>query len=351
MNARIFSPTILLLLIGLLALIFLLAALGLFLLQAPPEQLPETSTASPSAASTARPAGSATESQPSSTPRTSYTPFANRLTQTLNTTERPATKAPTMPATPTITLGSGTPSPTSIPITPYPGPGTALPSPTISSTSTVVPTATLSSGEFGVSGRVVQSGVPLAGITVEFRDDQPVRTAVTDAEGRYWFKSFAIGANFTLTFIQAANPQLSTSTQIASTALLYGYLPSGSQIITLPDLEVSLVVNGQIFEASTPLDGAAFNTTNITPANPIQFVWTTYSQADYYYVELTIPETDELIWSSENTTSTNTMFNGTLDDNTHITAGSYYWMVAASRPTGGYQLIAYTHPHTLIINP
>jgi hypothetical protein len=349
-----------LLLIGLAALIFLLAALGLFLLQAPSSARPEGAAASPSAAATTGLPLAAVSLPPTLTPRTSYTPFATRLTL-------PAvTEAPVITISPTPSPGSGTASSTASAM-PYPGPGTQViptaspttallpgtPSPTVTITSTPTsgPTTTLAAGETGISGRVVQNGTPLAGITVEFRDDQPARTAVTDSEGRYWFKTMAIGADFTLTFDQTANPQLTTSTPIAYIALMYGYLPAGSQVISLPDLEISLVLNGQTFEATSPADGAAYSAATITSANPVPFVWTAYNQADMYYVELTTAETDEILWGSENTTSTTVMFDGTLDDGTNISAGSYRWLVAASRPTGNYRLVVYTRPRSLLVNP
>ena len=188
-------------------------------------------------------------------------------------------------------------------------------------------------------------------MSVSFRDDQPPRSFVTDSQGRYWFTTYAIGVDFLLSFEQSANPQFTASTPFASTALLYGYLPSGTTMVTLPDLEISLVLNGLTFEPTTPLDGAAFNSANITSANPIQFVWTTYNQAQYYYVELSPSTTDEILWGSENTTSTNTMFNGALDDGTQISAGTYHWFVAANRTVNDYSFVVYTPPRSLVINP
>jgi hypothetical protein len=345
-----------LLLIGLAAFIFLLAALGLFLLQDPQAPLPwaVTATSSPTQPATATQPIAIGVNLPTSTPRTSYTPFATRLTIVAPTPTPTPGSSPTPDAsaaasqtpgpTPTGTITPATPTPTFVP-------GTQAPTATNTMTPIPAVSPTLAPGQLGISGRVVRNGAPVAGVSVSFRDDQPPRSFITDSQGRYWFTTYAIGIDFLLSFEQSANPQYTSATPIASTALLYGYLPSGSTVITLPDLEISLVLNGQSFEPTTPLDGATFNAANITSANPIQFVWTTYNQAEYYYVELSPSASDEILWGSENTTSTNAMFNGSLDDDTQISAGTYRWFVAANRAINDYYLVIYTQPRSLVINP
>ena len=342
-----------LLLIGLAALIFLIAALVLFLLQNPQAHLPweVTPTARPTRLTATTQPAAISANLPTPTPRTSYTPFATLLTVL------PPTSSPTISPTPDASAPSQTAAPTPTgtitPATPTPTflPGT--PAPTATNTLTPIPAVspTLAPGQLGISGRVILNGAPVAGLSVSFRDDQPPRSFVTDSQGRYWFTTYAIGVDFLLSFEQSANPQFTASTPFASTALLYGYLPSGTTMVTLPDLEISLVLNGLTFEPTTPLDGATFNSANITSANPIQFVWTTYNQAQYYYVELSPSTTDEILWGSENTTSTNTMFNGALDDGTQISAGTYHWFVAANRTVNDYSFVVYTPPRSLVINP
>jgi hypothetical protein len=350
----------LLVLIGLIAFIFLLAALGLFMLSSPGRSsLPEASSSPGQVASARTITPEDTGGTLTNTPRTSYTPFATRLTVIPEApTEFPA---PTEPPAIESTPGSATPTATT---GPYPPPATqpvdATPTPTLANstpsatpvyTLTPGPSPTLAPGQTGISGRVVQNNAPLAGVVVSFRDDQPSRTAVTDAQGRYWFTTLAIGIDFVLTFEQATNPQLASSTQIASTALIYGYLPTSTTVVNLPDLEISVVLNGLTFEPTIPVDGAVFNATNITNNNPIQLAWTAYPQVEYYYAELSSLNTDELLWGSENTTLTNVMFDGTLDDGTKITAGSYYWVVAANRPSGNYYLTIYSQLRDIVINP
>ncbi len=351
-----------LLLIGLAALIFLLAALALFLLQPAPAAPPLAAAPSATQPSSTTPGSPLpARTQPTTTtPRTSYTPFATRLTLVAEAQEE-FTPTSSTPASPTLTPDPRTPSPTPTPGTPYPGvqpspttillPGTPSPTATNTSTPTFSPTATLAAGEFGISGRVTLNGVPVAGVTVSFRDDQPSRSAITDSQGRYWFTTYAIGVDFLLSYEQAANPQITPATSIASAVSLYGYLPSGTTLITLPDLEISLAIAGQSFEPTTPLSGATFSVANITAANPIQFVWTTYNQAQDYYIELCQADNDAILWGSENTTSTNVMFDGILDDSTHITAGSYNWYVAANRVLNDYTITVYTQPRSLVVIP
>jgi cytoskeletal protein RodZ len=343
-----------LLLIGLAALIFLLAALGLFLLQNPHAPLPwaKTSTFSPVPSATVTQSIAIGTHLPSLTPRTSYTPFATRLT-----IEAPA-PSPSPDSTPTTNATTSTsqttgPSPTGSTETSTSTflPGTQPPTATNTITPTPAVSPTLAPGEIGITGLVVLNGAPVPGISVSFRDDQPTRSYITDAQGRYWFTTYAIGVDFLLAFEKRDNPQYTPTTLFASTALLYGYLPSGSSVITLPDLEISLVLNGQSFEPTTPIEGATYNSSIITAANPIQFTWSTYSQAEFYYVELSPSDNDLLLWGSENTTATNVMFNGTLDDGTQIAIGTYYWFIAANRAINDYTLTVYTQPRSLVISP
>lgn len=351
-----------LLLIGLAALIFILAALALSLLKPAPAAPPlaaAPSATQPPATTPGAPVPART--QPTRvTPRTSYTPFATRLTLIAEAQEEFTTTV-TPTAGPSLTPDPRTPSPTPTTAPAYPPgqssptiallPGTPSPTATLTSTPTFSPTSTLATGEYGISGRVTLNGAPVAGVSVTFRDDQPARSAVTDPQGRYWFTTYAIGVDFLLTFEQAANTQYTPSTPIAFTAGLSGYLPAASSVITLPDLEISLLISGLSFELTTPLNGATFSVPNITAANPIQFVWTTYNQAQEYYVELCQADNDVILWGSANTTSTNVMFDGILDDNTHIVAGSYTWYVAANRDLSGMTLTVFAQPRSLVVVP
>jgi len=337
----------LLLLIGLAALIFLLASVGLFLLQDPTAPLPWAAAASNTP--TSIPQMSPTRTQLSTqTPviMTSYTPFATRLVTDTGTVLPSPTGSLTAAVPTSITSSpiiSTTPSPTFTPGTP----------PATSPSSTLTPsiTPTLGPGEFGLTGRVVQDGTPVSGVLVTFTDDLPARISVTNSDGNYWFITLAVGASFTVTFELEENLQLDPSMPVAETVLLQGFLPSGSPVITLPDLDINTLIDGQSFEPTIPADGAARDTDNITPLNPIQFTWTTYIQADYYFVELRSSDKDESQWISEKTIFTNVIFDGELDDGTHIGPDSYNWFAVASRPIGAYRLTVFAQPRSLVIDP
>jgi hypothetical protein len=191
----------------------------------------------------------------------------------------------------------------------------------------------------------------MAGVTVQFEDNQPTRSAITDLNGQYWFTTLAIGTDFTILFELSANPQLLPTDQVASTVLLEGSIPAGNPVIILPDLDISLAPGGQSFEPSTPVDGASFSGDHLSPSNPIQFTWTTYNQAQYYSVDLALTASDQIVWSSSEIIYTNVMFGGTLDNGSPISHGTFHWNVAAILQTGAYRLTFHSQPLSLVITP
>jgi hypothetical protein len=338
-------------LIAIASLLLLLAAFSFYLLQDPSAPLPfapppPTSTLTPFPPTpTETPSPSAT-SVP--TRRTSYTPFASPEITVSGTpvegTFTPATGVPTdgtqtVSAEPNQTITPGFPSNTS----------TLSPN----NTTSVSPTAsqTLIAGQYLVTGRVVQKGTPIANVIVEFRDDDPARKVKTDSNGYYSFISLAPGTAFRLAFNQADNPQLTPAPEIASLARIEGTLPHGDTIIDLPDLEVSINIQGIIFSLVAPVDGATFSARVISPSNPLQFSWTLYYQGDSYYSELGPKGDDEPVWISGSTTSTSLMWNGILNDGSHISTGSYWWRVEVNKTLENYELAAFTHEWDLIFNP
>jgi hypothetical protein len=331
-----------LLLIAIATLLLLLAAFSFYLLQDLSAPLPFTPP-TPSSTATPLPPSPSFTPEPSSTNlptrQTSYTPFASPpVTDTGTPPENTGTSVTATPIT------SGTISPKTPSSTPTIQPNV---------TTTVSPTAsqTLSAGEYPVEGRVVQNGTPISGAIVEFSDDAPARKASTNNGGHYSFITMAPGTSFYLMFKQADNPQITPVSEIASFAWLEGTLPTGMDIFDLPDLEVSLNVGGMNFAQQTPADGEAFSAAVISSANPIQFSWTVYNQGDTYYIELGVNGSEDPIWTSPETVSTNLMWNGTLDDGSHISAGNYWWRVAVSNTIAEYKLIAFTHKWDLVFNP
>ena len=191
----------------------------------------------------------------------------------------------------------------------------------------------------------------MANAIVEFSDDDPSRQATTNPGGHYWFITLAPGTTFTLAFNQVDNPRLTPVPEIASLTWIEGTLPTGVDIIELPDFEVSLNLDGVRFELQAPADGAPYSAAAISPSNPIQFIWTLYNLGESYYIVLGANGSDDALWLSSDTTITNLMWNGTLDDGSHISEGAYWWRVAVRKSLGNYKLIAFTQEWDLIFSP
>jgi hypothetical protein len=338
-------------LIAIASLLLLLAAFSFFLLQDPSAPLPfapptPTSTMTPLPPTpTETPAPSATSIP---TRRTSYTPFASPgVTDNGTPLEGTITPATVVPTNGTKTV-SVVPNRT---ITPgFPTSTSTLP-PNITPSFSPTASQTLTAGQYLVTGRVVQKGSPIANVIVEFTDDDPARKAKTDSGGYFSFITLAPGTAFNLAFKQADNPQLTPVPEIASLARIEGTLPHGDNTIDLPDLEVSINIEGIIFSLVIPVDGATFSAKVISLSNPIQFSWTIYNQGDSYYSELGPHGDNEPVWISGNTTLTSLMWNGILSDGSHISQGSYWWRAGVNKTLGNYELTAFTHEWDLIFNP
>lgn len=343
------------LLIALATVLLLLAAASFYLLQDPSAPLPFAAGPPTNTLPPIPPSSTSTPSpSPTSLPtrQTSYTPFATpgTSTSTLETTgvvsgtPVTGTLAPTSTASATQPAGT-TPLPPSLTLT-----GTTSPTQS-GDTTTPTGTATLTTGEHAVTGRIVHNSTPVANVVVSFSDDDPERQVRTNSGGHFYFTTLAPGTNFFLQFTRAQNPQVTPIAEVASLAWIEGTLPTGVDVITLPDLEVSLNLGGMIFELETPSDGAAFSAASIGPNNPIQFNWTLFNQGESYFVELGAAGSDDPLWVSDDITVTNVMWNGTLDNGNHISAGSYWWRVGTSRPLGSYYFFVYTPNNDIIFNP
>ena len=337
-----------LLLIALATVLLLLAAFSFYLLQDPSAPLPfapppatHTSTSlSPSPTNT-------TVFTPTRIPtrQTSYTPFATLSTPIPESSSgNPLTAVPSG----TTALGNLTNTATITPPGTYPNTLTPASS-TITPTPTI--TGTLIAGEYAVTGRVIKNGTPVANVVVKFQDDIAPRQSTTNSGGHYWFTTLAPGTTFSLTFNQGDNPQLTPAPEVASLAWIEGSLPTGINTIDLPDFEVSTNLSGMIFQLQIPGAGATYSAAVISASNPIQFIWSLYNQGVAYHVEVGQNTSDQPIWTSSEVVSNNLMWNGTLDDGTHISQGAYWWRVAMTKPLGNYILVVYTQPWDIHFNP
>jgi hypothetical protein len=343
MHLKITAQQILLIILA--TAILFIAAFSFYLLQNPTAPLPFSPP--PSSTATIQTSTITSISTPSITPiptrQTSYTPFATQLTLT------PIIPSQSVLLTETVTP-EGSASPTISSTSP---PGTLLYTltstfPSITASPTV--TGTLAAGEHGVTGRILQNGTPIANVLVEFADDTPARQSSTDSSGHYWFTTLAPGTSFSLTFTQMNNPNLTPSEEISSLAWFEGSLPTGVSIIDFPDFEISLYLDGMIFEPQSPISGVAYSAAAISSSNPIQFIWSLYSSGGSYHVELLSYDSDEVLWSSNQVVSTNTMWDGILDDGSHITEGTYYWRVAVIRSLGIYVEKIFSQTRYIIFN-
>lgn len=351
-----------LLLIALAALLLLLAAFSFYLLQDPTAGLPFIPPPATSSPTSPPPTLTDTTLPTVQTPtrQTSYTPQAAFRTPNPYTpsqiTPSPIASLPSSPRssiTPTRTQQAVQ---TTTQSNPYPPPATPSPSathPTATGSPTTTPsaTATLSQGEYGVTGRILQNGTPVPSVIVEFADDTAPRQSTTNPSGAYWFITLAPGTDYTLTFYQADNPTLKPPLEITSLAWLKGKLLSNDDIIELPDMEISINLSGNLFELLSPDDQASVSAAAISASNPIQFKWSSYDQNGTYHIKLGPDGSDTPVWSSPEKTDDNLMWNGTLDDGTHITQGTYWWRVAVTISLGNNTLVVYTQPFDLIFTP
>jgi hypothetical protein len=203
-----------------------------------------------------------------------------------------------------------------------------------------------------VTGRVLQNDIPIVNVVVKFEDDVAPRQAITDPGGHYWFTTLAPGTNFTLTFNQADNLRLTPTLEVASLAWIEGTLPPGTDIIDLPDFDVSLNQNGMFFELLIPTDESSFPASVISESNKLQFTWSPYSQGGSYKVQLGPTGSNVPVWSSNPpVAATSLLWNGTLDDGTHITQGSYWWRVSATSSLESYIFVAFTQKFDLQFTP
>jgi hypothetical protein len=341
------------LLIAMGTVLFLLSAFSFYLLQDPTAPLPFAPPPS-SITPTSIPPSPTNTPAPSSTSlptrQTSYTPFASPGTPASETPPGVTDTPETATAVPIGTSSPGIPTNTS---TLQPGLTSTVTHTPIPATITAIPTTspTLMAGEHGVTGQVLQNSTPVANVKVSFSDDNPPRQGVTDQGGHYWFITLAPGTNFILQFSRVDNPQLTPAQQIAPLAWIEGNLPTGDEIITITDLEVSLNLEGVLFESQTPVDGTTYSATYINSNNPLQFNWTLYSQGEYYFIELGASGSDEPIWISDDTDLTSLMWDGTLDNGNHVSEGTYWWRVGVRKSLEYLKLIVFTADKDLLFNP
>jgi hypothetical protein len=312
-------------------------------------QMPSPPTA-PSMGATGTPPGTASPAPPTETSSAAATSIPSAVTLSPTPTPTP----PTVTSSPTAAAvaPSATPSPTATAVPPA---ATLTPVPTSAPVtagprSTATPTPTEEAPLAQVSGRVVRDGASVgAGIVVELEGRDTVRTT-TDANGRYAFDSASLEETFNVVFAHQWNAQRYTADQVVSWAWLEGEAPSDDTGVELPDLEISLEADSERFEQVEPADGASFTAGQISARTPLTFEWTPYSGATSYWVDLGREGEATPVWQQSLLAAfTSVPFNGTLSDETAITAGTYWWSVGAQKQIGAFKLFVYGWSRALII--
>jgi hypothetical protein len=201
-----------------------------------------------------------------------------------------------------------------------------------------------------VTGLVVRDGVPVeAGVAVKLEDQTYaiVVTATTDAQGFYTFANLsALGPGFNVLFAQEWNEQYDVG-DVVSWAWMGPLTISRGTTVEVPDFEISLLG----FEQVTPSSGDSFSASEISAQNPLTFEWAPYPAASVYWVDLTKGDDLNRVWQSTLVDTTHVDFDGTLEDDSHVTADTYWWGVGARKGVGDYQLTVYGYLPTLLIAP
>ena len=287
------------------------------------EATPLAPTATPAAGATAEAAV-----DPTATPAPAATlPPTQEPTALAGATATPATQA--------TRVFSSDPTATSAPGATATPPASTTPAP---------------AGPGSIAGRVLWDGAPVAaGLTLRLEDQRytVVAEAPVDEGGYYRFEGLPpSAAGYNVLFAQEWNEEYDVDE-----AITWGWIGpvpvSGGALVTLPDLDISLLG----FEPLGPRPGAEFVAADLSPEDPIQFEWEPYPGAARYWVDLLYGADQDRVWQSPLVEDTFVPFGGALEDGAQIEPGDYWWGVGAQRPLGAYTLTVYGYLPPLKIEP
>jgi len=121
-----------------------------------------------------------------------------------------------------------------------------------------------------------------------------------------------------------------------------------TQPLTLPDMEISVLINSQRFILNTPTDGATYQGSAISASNPVPFTWNIYpgGGAIVRYDAYVLPNDniDGSPYWSYPTTATSASLTQPLSP------GSYWATVRVTLTLGDYTVVVTAQPNDLIIN-
>jgi hypothetical protein len=226
----------------------------------------------------------------------------------------------TSEATPTFI-----PDPTVTPtFTPSPYPTQAI---TETNTPTEVPTQTASPQPGMISGQVLFHGEPPSRPVTLILEDQGYRVIreMTVENGEYRFEDLPASAEgYNVLFSQEKNPQFDVL-EVVSWAWLGPIAVQDGDLLQLPGMEIGL--SG--LRAINPSEGAIINASSISAQSPLIFEWSAFPSASYYWVDLRVGPSLQLVWQSEYVNSQAVTFDGILMNGETIQPSSYWWSVGA----------------------
>ncbi len=187
----------------------------------------------------------------------------------------------------------------------------------------------------------------VAGVNVRLEDQNyvTIATVATDAQGMYTFDDLTVfDTELDVLFAQEWNEQYDVS-EVVSWAWLGSLTISKGKTVEMPDFEIGL----QGFEQINPPTDASYSAGDISAQTPLTFEWMPYPAASAYWVDLAQGDDSTIVWQSSLVDATSVIFDGVLNDGSHIMADNYWWGIGARKDVGNYELTVYGYLHGLVI--
>jgi hypothetical protein len=313
----------------------------------------ETSLASVTATSASTALATSTATSASTAQATSTATSASTVQPTTSSTPT-VTEQPTVTPTPTETTEGQTPQPSNTPTVTPENSSTPTETNTPTETSvalTLTPSPTTDSNAITFSGRIMVDESPAAGVFLTLENDLTDNLeATTGADGRYTFVINSTDSTyFTLVFDQTENNQLYPASSTLAWMWLEGVVPAGGLSLTLPDVDISLTIGSNTFGQTSPASGASFSLNEIS-SNPLRFEWGGYPGASQYWVDSGQEGSTNTVWQSNYTSNTFVSFDGKVGGSP-IATGNYWWTVGAQKQIDVYTLWVYTPQRSIIFTP
>lgn len=200
---------------------------------------------------------------------------------------------------------------------------------------------------------MVNKKSPIANVTITLEvilstQDTVVMTTTSDNNGAFQFEVNYTEKSYNVVFSLESNPQLTPASDYVAWSWIESELIDD---IEIPDLEISSAPDGDLFEQSQPPNNGSYSASQISFQNPLTFEWNSYPQGEQYWVDLGRQGEERTLWSSLAVMDLFVDFDGTLDDDTKISQGTYWWAVGSLQSPPGFRIFTYTHDWTLVISP